>query len=398
MNMGDEWQPDAILNRKLDQLKESMFDYIEKNIDRIDSSLPVFFGHVAATLDKSFPMINDTLYDEFIDAITYKILNTTPCSPGADYMEKVLRHAMGNKRRRGGRATLEIIAGLKLISAGNYTSAIEYLARYRNFDAAINTAIAYCYYRLSLQKAATGQGQKVMRPNDMELHAREEMLALAKAAPPVNRLKSLDIKGSQLTLMFWFMTDLAFEWFPSEPQFLATALKKARRDGDTERRRRFIAVATEHFHDNKHFLMESYAFYIEQRNGSGAASIVKQMMQQFPDDQVPIYFGMKLAIIASQPDSYSSFRKLAIIKEFPHYLLQMLDVTFQAMANRSSEAFVCFEEVKAASGKRNHYISALEYILRDTVEGDEERTKRAKNTLFNSIDQYCMQVLGIQRD
>jgi hypothetical protein len=398
MNMGDEWQPDAILNRKLDQLKESMFDYIEKNIEKIDSSLPVFFGHVAATLDKSFPMISDALYDEFIDAITYKILNTTPNAPGAEYMEKVLRHAMGNKRRRGGRATLDIIAGLKLISSGNYTGATEYLVKYRNFDTAINTAIAYCYYRLSLQRGTSGQGQKVMRPNDMELRAREEMLALARAPPPVNRLKSLDIKESQLTLMFWFMMDLASEWFPSEPQFLMIALKKARRDGDIERRRRFIAIATEHFHDNRHFLMESYAFYIEQRNGSGAASIVKQMMQQFPDDRIPIYFGMKLAIIASQPDSYSSFRKLAILKEYPGYLLQMLDVTFQAMANRNNEAFICFEEVKAGSGKRNHYISALEYILRDALEGDEERAKRAKNTLFNSIDQYCMQVLGIQRD
>ena len=70
--MGDEWQPEAMLNRKLDQLKDSMFDYIEKNIERIDASPPVFFGHVAAALERSFPDIRSEVHDEFIDAIESK--------------------------------------------------------------------------------------------------------------------------------------------------------------------------------------------------------------------------------------------------------------------------------------------------------------------------------------
>jgi len=38
---------------------------------------------------------------------------------------------------------------------------------------------------------------------------------------------------------------------------------------------------------------------------------------------------------------------------------------------------------------------ALEYILRDFVEGDEDRTKRARSAFFASIDRYCMLALKI---
>ena len=44
---------------------------------------------------------------------------------------------------------------------------------------------------------------------------------------------------------------------------------------------------------------------------------------------------------------------------------------------------------------RDYYLTALEYILRDFVEGDEERAKRARSTFFSSVDQYCMQTLKI---
>ncbi|KUG21011.1 MAG: hypothetical protein KO206_06880 [Methanomicrobiaceae archaeon] len=394
--MGDEWQPEAMLNRKLDQLKDSMFDYIEKNIERIDASPPVFFGHVAAALERSFPDIRSEVHDEFIDAIALKLLMTMKTSPGNEQIEKVLRHAMGMKRGKRGRATLEIIAGLKLINSGNYVDAIEYLAKYRQFDAAIYTAIAYCHYAQSLPR--TGAGQQGPRPNEMELRAREEMLALARARPPINRIRSLELKDSQLNALFWFMLDLAIEWFPGEPELLRIGIRKAKADGDAGRRSGLLRIATDRFHDDRDFLAESFAWQIEQRNGSGAAGIVKQMMQQYPDDPEPIYFGLKLAIIASQQQSYASFRKLAIIKGMPQHLLLITDCVFEAFCGRKNEAILCFEEVKRAYGRKHHYISALEYILRDAFSGDDERARRAKSTLLHSVDQYCMRALQIQHD
>ena len=53
--MDEECQPDAIVRVKLNQMKKDFFDYIEKNSEKIDSNVPVFYGHVVTTLEKSLP-------------------------------------------------------------------------------------------------------------------------------------------------------------------------------------------------------------------------------------------------------------------------------------------------------------------------------------------------------
>ena len=55
--MDQECQPDAIIRLKLDQLKSDFFEYIEKNSDKIDANIPVFYGQVIATLEKALPVI-----------------------------------------------------------------------------------------------------------------------------------------------------------------------------------------------------------------------------------------------------------------------------------------------------------------------------------------------------
>jgi len=389
--MEDVWQPEALRNRRLEQLQATMNDYVEKNTVQIEGNLPVFFGHVAATLDRTFPDLDDRSYDDFIDGITFTLLNVTREAPTVEFLEKTLRHAMGNKRRRRGRATLDVVVALKLIDTGNYVMAIDYLMRYRNYDGRVNAAIAYSHYALS-QGTAREQG---LRPNDRELHAREEMLNLARSCAPLDRLGVFDRKDARLNRIFWFMLDLAFTWFPGEPEFYHIGIVRAKHEGDIERRRHLLDLATERFSDNKYFLVEAFNTSIEQRNGSGAAAIVKQMMQQYPEDHEPIYFGLKLAILGSQPGSYANFRKLAILKQFPQRLLLLLDAALEVMCNRKAEAQLCFPEVKKASSGQGHYVMALEYILRDFVEGDEDRTKRARSAFFASVDQYCMLALKI---
>jgi len=390
--MEGAWQPEALRTRRLEQLRATMDDYIEKNIAQVEGNLPVFFGHVATTLDRTFPDLDDRSYDDFIDATTLTLLNATREIPTPEFLEKILRHAMGNKRRRKGRATLDVIVGLKLIDSGNYYQAIEYLTPHKGYDGRINAAIAYCYYALSLAK---NQKSRV-RPDDLELHAREEILNISRVRAPLNRLGLFNRKDSRLNTIFWFMLDLAFGWFPSEPEFYRMGITKTKDDGEIERRNLLLTHATERFSDDRFFLAEAFNTHVELRNGSGAAAVVKQMMQQYPDDLEPLYYGMKLAILGAQSRSYASFRKLAILKEFPRYLLLALDTVFEVMCNHKSESYFCFEEAKKASPGRDYYIMTLEYILRDFIEGDEERAKRARSTLFTSVDQYCMQVLKIR--
>lgn len=390
--MEDAWQPEALRNKRLEQLRATMDDYIVKHTDQVEANLPVFFGHVAATLDKTFPDLDDGAYDDFIDATTFTLVNTTREAPTVEFLEKTLRHAMGNKRRRKGRATLDVIVGLKLIDTGNYYQAIEYLARYRNYDGRINAAIAYSYYALSL---ATNRKQG-LRPDDLELHAREEMLNLSRTRAPLNRLGVFDRRDTRLNSIFWFMLDLAFTWFPSEPEFYRIGISRTKHEGDVDRRQNLLARAIERFSDNRFFLTEAFNARVELRNGGGAAAIVKQMMQQYPDDHEPLYFGMKLAILGGQLRSYASFRKLALLKAFPRHLLLLLDAVIEVMCNHKTESYLCFEEAKKAFPGRDYYVTALEYILRDFIEGDEDRAKRARSAFFTSVDQYSMQVLKIK--
>src|SRR5690554_6601378 len=111
--MENAWQPEALRNRRLEQLRATMDDYIVKNTDLIEANLPVFFGHVAATLDKTFSDLDDRTYDDFIDATTFTLVSTTNEALTPEFLEKTLRHAMGNNRRRKGRVTLDVIVALK---------------------------------------------------------------------------------------------------------------------------------------------------------------------------------------------------------------------------------------------------------------------------------------------
>ena len=75
--MDNEWQPDAIVRLKLDLIKREFFDYIDKNIDKIDTSIPVFYGHIITILEKTIPDISDELHDRFIDSITVRVLDVS---------------------------------------------------------------------------------------------------------------------------------------------------------------------------------------------------------------------------------------------------------------------------------------------------------------------------------
>ena len=98
--MDEECQPDAIVRVKLNQLKKDFFDYIDKNSNKIDANVPVFYGQVIDTLEKTLPNVNDDLYDHFIDSITMRVLEKSNMSKDIADVEKLFDYAERNKRRR----------------------------------------------------------------------------------------------------------------------------------------------------------------------------------------------------------------------------------------------------------------------------------------------------------
>jgi len=396
--MDDEWQPDAIIRRKLDQIKHDFFDYIDKNIDKIDANIPVFYGHVIATLEKNLPEISDELHDQFIDKITVRILNTSKRSDDLTFIEKLFDYAERNRHNKKGKALYDIMLGMKMINLGKYPEAIELLKKYRTADALICPALAYCYLVPALQQGENINAEELIRgPTPAALAAREQMIELIRLNPPVNRLKEMGIGDDPgINKIFWFMLKQAIEWFPSDREFLRIGLEKASKDGRKDIREELLGTAIERFFDDMYFLRESYKQKLENRDAGGVAGIVKQMTQQYPEELEPVYYGLKLAIITNREDVYYKFRKLALSKNIPKNALLLLDFAFELVNGKQNEALACLDEIKMKFGTQHYYVTLLEYVAHDFHSDDEKKVKQAKKAIIDSIDQYCMKLLKIK--
>lgn len=396
--MDEECQPDAIVRVKLNQMKKDFFDYIEKNSEKIDSNVPVFYGHVVTTLEKSLPHISDDLYDRFIDNITLRVLETSKLSSDISYVEKLFDYAERNKRKKTGQALYDIVVGIKMINSGKYPEAIEQLKKYRSIDAMIGAAIAYCYFIRAKPIGGSGIPEDPHRgPSQKELAAREMMIELVRIKPPVNRLKEMGIGDDPvINKIFWFMLKQAIEWFPQDREYLRIGIEKASTDGRRDVREELLGIAIERFFDDMYFLRELYKLKLESRDAGGVAGIIKQMTQQYPDELEPIYYGLKLAIITSREEVYYKFRKMAINKNIPQRALVLLDFGFEMMSGKHYEAHACLDEIKMTFGPHHYYIILLEFVAHDFLSDDEKKVKQAKRALIDSIDRYCLKLLKIK--
>jgi hypothetical protein len=395
--MGDEWQPEAVVRQRLDLLKKEFIEYIRANSEKIDANLPVFFGQVIASLDKALPGISDALYNQFIDAIAFAVLEASKRSDDISFVKKLFNYALRNKRGNRGRAVYDILLGMKMIITGKYAEAAEQLNNYRSMDVMICPAIAYCYFVLSTRQTPVEGGRGSQRPNDMLLASREQMIELVHLNPPINRLQDLEIaEDPRINKIFWFMIKQAIDWFPSEREFIRIGIEKASRDGKRDIKEELLNIAIGRFYNDMFFLRELYKLKLENRDASGVVGVVNQMTQQYPDDLEPIYYGLKLSLITRRMDTYSRFRKLAVSKNIPAKAPVLLDYAFEMMRGKKIEASACMDEIKKSFGSQHYFVTLLEYVANDFQSDDAKKVMRAKKAIFDSIDQYCMKLLKIE--
>ena len=191
--MADDWQPEAVVRLRLEHLKKEFIDYINVNSEKIDDNIPVFFGQVIASLDKTLPGINEDSFDQFIDAMAFGVLEASKRSDDIPFVEKLFDYAMRNKRGKRDRTVYDILLGMKMLNNGKYAEAAAQLKRYRSVDAIICPAIAYCFFVLSSQQTPAESSGESQRFNEMSLASREQMIELVRLNPPVNRLQDMDI-------------------------------------------------------------------------------------------------------------------------------------------------------------------------------------------------------------
>jgi len=390
--MRGEKLSDAIVYDKLHLLKKDFYGYIERNTTKVDANLPVFYGYVISALENSFPDLIDSSYDDFIDSITFKVLDTSASINDFDYVRKVIANAIRFKKNKNAEIGTNIVVGLKLLKSGDYVHALDFLKKYATLDTKIGTAVAYCYYVLSLREfKKDDEIVKNHRPGEMELLARELMLNLARVKPPVNQLKQLEIDDpSFLEKIFWQMIFIGLEWFSSERWFVEIGLKNASVTNDPEMRKRLLEIGAERFYTDRHFLRELYYYKLEMRDAAGAAGVVNQLIKQYPDELEPIYLGLKLSLLTTKKITYHSFRKLAISKGMPSYIIELFDFSFELLNHEQKEAMNRVSDFEKEYPRMQFYATTLRYIASDFSSNDEMRIRKARKALLDSIEQYCV--------
>jgi hypothetical protein len=393
--MQGETLSDAIIYDKLNLLKKDFFGYIERHTAKVDANLPVFFGYVISALEDSFPGISDETHDEFIDRITFKVLDASRNIGDFEFIQKTISNAVRFKKRKDAEVGVNIAVGLKLLKIGDCVHALDYLKNYATLDAKLGTAVAHCYYILSLREfKKEDESARNYRPGEMELLARELMLNLAWVQPPVNHLRQLEIDDPAfLEKTFWQMIFIGLEWFPSERWFIEIGLKNATATGNSEMKKRLLEIGSERFYSDFHFLREMYYYKLENRDAGGAAGIVNQLIRQYPEDLEPIYLGMKLSLLATKKITYHSFRKLAITKGMPPYIIGLFDFSFDLLNRNQKEAFDRMAEFEKEFPGMKYYTTSLRYIAQDISSTDEIHVRKAKKALLDSIDLYCLEEL-----
>lgn len=393
--MREEKLSDAIVYKKLNLLQKDFFGYIARNTEKVDANLPVFYGHVISALENSFPDIPDETHDEFIDHITFEVLNASKNSNDFTYIRKVIQNALRFKKRKDAETGVNIVVGLKLVKIGDYAHAIDFLKGYRNLDTKIGTTLAYCYYTLSLRDFnKTGASAESQRPGEMELLARETMLSLARTPAPLNQVKQLELDDpSFLEKIFWQMIFLGLEWFPSERWFIEAGLENAARANDTEMRKRLLDITSERFYNDIQFLKVMFYHYLDDRDAGGAAGVLNHLIRQYPDDLETIYLGLKFSLMTKKKNTFHSFRTLAGSKGMPDPVMYLFDFAFNLLNRQKTDAIDCIAEFEKKYPYLHYYTTALRYLADDFFSPDEMTVKKAKKALLDSIDQYCIREL-----
>jgi len=385
---------DAIVYNKMNLLKKDFSGYIEKNTGKVDANLPVFFGYVVSALENSFPDISDESYDDFIDGITFKVLDVSSNINDFEYVKKVILNALRLKKRKDADMGVNIVVGLKLLKIGDNAHALEYLRNYWNLDVMLGAAVAHCYYTLSLREYTDEERQKKSRPGEMELLAREKMIELSRKKPPLQKLPQLELEDTAfLDKIFWQMIFLSLEWFPSEAWFVTIGLEKAKISNNSEMKKRLLEIGAEQFYNDINFLREMFYFKLEGKDAGGAAGVVNQLIKQYPDNLEPIFLGLKLSLLTTKKITYHSFRKLAITKGMPVYTIGFFDFAFDLLNKDNKEALGHLADIEKNFPYLEYYVTTLQYLAKDFFSDDESRKKLAKKTILDSIEQFCIEVI-----
>ncbi|MDD4253496.1 MAG: hypothetical protein PHT74_10185 [Methanoculleus horonobensis] len=389
--MADGFVPEVVVSNRLEKAKAEIFSYIDSNAKAIDENFPVFFGNVVTLLDRAGAPITDAIYDEFIDAIVFRVFEVSNRAGDVKFLSRACEIACGMKRKKERKAGVHLAAAVKLMKIGMPLAATVFLQPYRKHDAAVGCWYAYCYYVLYKEGSAEPGYSAVERWNYLKA-ARQYMEELGQLRPGLQRLVRGELEQDRwLAEPFWVMLFLATEWIPDNRWFLEIGITQSKQEKNDVALVKMLQIGLIRFPDEMFFYREAYHLKFEQGDLADAMGLIRDLLQRFPDDPEPVYYGLRTALYLPQEGEFNRFRRSAEQVKMPGHVLCLIDYTYAFLRGKRGQASLCLDEFRRKYPSLNYYSDMLRFVTADVP-----ATERGVNAaVFTSVDHFCKKMLKI---
>ncbi|HOB18952.1 MAG TPA: hypothetical protein PKK74_09735 [Candidatus Methanoculleus thermohydrogenotrophicum] len=383
--------PEIVVSNWLDKAKTEIFSYIETNTEAIDENFPAFFGKVATILERANVPIPDQVHDEFIDAVAYQVFAVSKRAGDPRFVSRVCDIACGMKRKKERKAGVHLAAAVKLMKIGMPLAAAAYLRPYWRHDATVGCWYAYCHYIL-YKEGSTEPGYSVAERWNYLKSAHQYMDDLGRLRPGLQRLVRGELEqDTWLAEPFWTMIFLSTEWFPDNPWFLQIGILRAKQDRNNAALVKVLQIALVRFPDEISFYREAYHLKFEQGDLGDTLSFVHDMLEKFPGNHEPIYYGLRTALHLPRDAEYNYFRALAEESKMPRHVLHLINYVHALLRGRQGQAALCLDEFRRKYPSLNYYSDLLWFITIDAP----IRADGANLAIITSVDNFCRRMLKI---
>jgi len=389
--MVDGFVPEVVVSNHLEKVKAEIFSYINSNARAIDDNFAAFFGNIVTILDNAGIYIPDQVYDEFIDSIAYTVFDVSNRAGDLKFLSRACEIACGMKRKKERKAGVHLAAAVKLMKIGMPLAATTFLQPYRKFDAAVGCWCAYCYYTLYKEGSSEPGYSASERWNYLKT-ARQQMEELGQAQPGLNRLVKGELADDRwLIEPFWVMIFLATEWIPENRWFLEIGITRAKQEKNEPALVKLLQIGFLRFPNDMLFYREAYHLKFEQGDLADALGLIRDLLQRFPEDPEPVYYGLRTGLYLPQKEVFEEFRRRADAIKMPGHVLHLIDYLYAFLRGRMDQANLSLDEFHRKYPSLNYYSEILRFVTTEIPPTE----KSVKRVVFLSVDNFCKKMLRI---
>jgi tetratricopeptide (TPR) repeat protein len=189
---------------------------------------------------------------------------------------------------------------------------------------------------------------------------------------------------------FWVMIFLATEWIPENRWFLEIGIIQSKKEKNDAALVKMLQIGLIRFPDEIFFYREAYHLKFEQGDLADAMGLIRDLVQRFPDDLEPVYYGLRTTLYLPG-EEFNTFRKAAERLKMPGHVLCLLDYAYAFLRGRRGQATLCLDEFQRKYPSLNYYSDMLRFVTTDIPPTE----KGVNAAVFTSVDHFCKRMLKI---